>query len=364
MRFSSPPWKRCVVVALALCLIGLVLGSAGIGSVRIPLDEALRILGSRVGILEAGGGTTVGASGNLASGIDPAHEVILVDLRMPRVLMAALAGAALALAGAGMQGLFRNPLADPSLIGVSAGAAMGAVTAAVLQIPLAGLAAFFGPFWLPVAAFTGGLATTALVHRISKVEGRTPVTTLLLTGIAVNALAGAFIGFMTYLSTNAQLRDFAFWSLGSLAGATWQLLGAVALVALVPSVLFMRLARPLNALLLGEAEAHHLGVNLERTRLLVVFLGAALVGASVAACGIISFVGLVVPHLVRLVIGPDHRYLFPASALLGGMLLVVADVFARTVVAPAELPVGIVTALFGAPFFLGLLHLSRKGVAA
>jgi iron complex transport system permease protein len=260
-----------------------------------------------------------------------------------------------------MQGLFRNPLADPSLIGVSSGAALAAVVTIVLgPVLMGGWADALGPFLLPAAAFAGGVGATVLVYRLGTRNGQTSVATMLLAGIAINALAGAGTGLMTFIADDDQLRDLTFWTLGSLGGATWTQLAVVGPCLLGGMVAAPLLARPLNALLLGEGEAFHLGIDTERTKKQVVTLAALVVGAAVAVSGVIGFIGLVVPHLLRLAVGPDHRVLIPGSALLGGALLLGADVLARTIVAPAELPIGIVTALVGAPFFLWLLLRDRN----
>jgi iron complex transport system permease protein len=282
---------------------------------------------------------------------------ILGVVRAPRVLMAALIGAGLGAAGAAMQGLFRNPLADPGLIGVSAGAALAAVAAIVLGGSLFGAAAGLLGLWLlPVAAFVGGLGATLLMARLGTVDGVTSVPTLLLAGVAVNALAGALTGLLVFMADDRQVRDVTFWSLGSLAGARWEQLPVVLLLVGLPSLLLCLLARPLNALLLGEAEAFHLGTRVETVKRFAVVLAAVAVAAGVAFTGLIGFVGLVVPHLVRLGFGSDHRLVLPGAAALGAALLVLADLLARSLAAPAELPVGVVTALLGAPFFLWLLR--------
>jgi iron complex transport system permease protein len=288
---------------------------------------------------------------------------VLGVVRAPRVLMAALIGAGLGAAGAAMQGLFRNPLADPGLIGVSAGAALAAVAAIVLGGSLFGAAAGLLGLWLlPLAAFAGGLLATLLMARLGTVGGVASVATLLLAGVAVNALAGALTGVLVFMADDRQVRDITFWTLGSLAGARWAQLPVVLALVGLPSLLLCALARPLNALLLGEAEAFHLGVRVEAVKRLAVVLAAVAVAAGVAFTGLIGFVGLVVPHLVRLGFGADHRLVLPGAALLGGALLVLADLAARSLAAPAELPVGVVTALLGAPFFLWLLR--RRGAGA
>jgi iron complex transport system permease protein len=279
-------------------------------------------------------------------------DMVVLALRLPRVLMAILVGAALGCGGTAMQGLFRNPLADPGLIGVSSGAALGAVSVIVL-----GGSALAGSFAVAVAAFAGGLLATLLVYAIGR--RRAGVATLLLAGVAIAAIAMAGVGLLTYLANENQLRDLTFWSLGSLGGATWARLAIVAPLMLLPLLLLPRMARALNALLLGEHEATLLGFRPRRLQPLLIGLVALAISAAVAMTGVIGFVGLVVPHLLRMVWGPDHRLLLPASALGGAILLVAADTLARTVVAPAELPIGVLTALVGGPFFLWLLLRSR-----
>ncbi len=288
--------------------------------------------------------------------------IVLFEIRMPRILLGLLVGGALAASGAMLQGLFRNPLADPGLIGVSAGAALAAVTVIVLgdrHFPW--LRETFSIFALPIAAIIGGLLTTWALYRIATRHGQTSTATMLLAGIAIAALAGALSGILVYVSTDQQLRDLTFWSLGSLGGATWQKLVAAVPFVLPVFVLYPLIGRGLNAMLLGDSSAHHMGVDVQLLKRLTIIAVACAVGASVAVSGVIGFVGIVVPHLLRLMIGPDNRFLIPACILLGGVLLLIADSFARTIVTPAELPIGIVTALIGAPFFLWLL-LRQKGL--
>ena len=289
-------------------------------------------------------------------------RIIIHDIRLPRVILGALIGSSLAVSGAVMQGLFRNPLADPGLIGISAGSSLGAVTVIVLGAGLlAPFTLLFGIFALPLAAFAGGLATTLALYRISTRQGRTSVAIMLLAGIAFAAMAMAFTGLLIFVADDRQLRDLTFWSLGSLSGATWQKIGAVAPIMITALGCAPFLARGLNALALGEATANHIGVPVQRLKYVAIVSVAAATGASVAISGGIAFVGIVVPHLLRLLIGPDNRYLLPASALLGASLLLLADAASRTIVAPAELPIGIVTAAVGAPFFLWIL-LRKRGI--
>jgi iron complex transport system permease protein len=334
------------LTALAAITAVVFLIAVGTGAVAIAPTQVLAILASKVGL-------------TLPWAFDDTQAAVLTAIRLPRVLLGLVIGGGLAAAGAMMQGLFRNPLADPGLIGISAGGALAATAAIVLGV---GALGFLGHLALPAAAFGGGLATTFLIYRLASFGGRVAVSTMLLAGIAVNALCGAGTGLLTFMASDEQLRNITFWSLGSLGGATWTTLAIVAPAIIAPVLLAPFLSRPLNLLLLGESEAMHLGVDVNRVKHQVVLLVALSVGAAVSVAGIIGFVGLVVPHLLRLAIGPDHRLLLPASGLLGAALLVGADVAARTVVAPAELPIGIVTAVIGAPFFLWLLR-SRRGEA-
>jgi iron complex transport system permease protein len=289
-------------------------------------------------------------------------RIIVRDIRLPRAILGALVGASLAVSGAVMQGLFRNPLADPGLIGVSAGAGLGAVAVIVLGgTALAPLVALLGVAALPLAAFCGGLVATFILYAIATRQGRTSVATMLLAGIALAALAMALTGMLIYVADDRQLRDLTFWQLGSLAGATWQKIGTAGPVMIAALAAMPFLARGLNALALGEATAGHLGVPVQRLKYVAIVGVSAAVGASVAVSGGIGFIGIVVPHLLRLLIGPDNRYLLPASALLGAATLLMADAVSRIVVSPAELPIGIVTASVGGPFFLWIL-LRKRGL--
>jgi iron complex transport system permease protein len=324
-------------VALGLvCVI-----AAGVGAYTIPPGEVIGSILDRIGL-------------DVAMTPDAVGESVLWQIRLPRVVLGVLVGASLGVAGALMQGVFRNPLAEPGIVGVSSGAAVGAVLVIVL-----GLTAL-GSWVLVVAAFAAGLVTALVVYAMSRHDGRTEVVTLVLTGIAVNAFAGALIGLMSFFSTDEELRSITFWSLGSLATATWSgvliaLPGTVVGLLLAP-----RFAPSLDLLAIGERSAGHLGVDVERTRRCVVVVVALLTAGAVAVAGILTFVGLVVPHLVRMVVGPGHRLLIPASALLGAAALVLADLVARTIAAPAEVPVGVLTALIGSPVFFWLLRRTRS----
>lgn len=340
--------RRLALPLLALLLVVVVLLAVGIGAVSINPEQVAAILLKQVGI-------------DAAIPFEARQEAVLMVIRLPRVVMGLLIGASLAVSGAAIQGLFRNPLADPGLIGISSGSALAAALMIVLGTTvLSGVTALLGNFALPAAAFLGGVAATLIIYRLATLGGRTSVPTMLLAGIAINALSGAAIGLLTYIATDDQLRDITFWSLGSLGRANWDVIAGLLPFTLLTLLPLPLLARSLNAMLLGEAEAGHLGVNVERVKLVVVVLVALGVGAGVAAAGVIGFLGLVVPHLIRLALGPDHRLLLPASALLGASLLVGADLLSRTVAVPAEVPIGIVTALVGGPFFLWLLLRDRR----
>ncbi|MCS7085866.1 MAG: iron ABC transporter permease [Bacteroidia bacterium] len=288
----------------------------------------------------------------------PAAEIV-TEIRMPRVAMATLTGAALALSGAALQGLFRNPLAEPSLIGVSSGATLGAVFFIVYledwiraQCPTWAL-----KFALPTTAFIFALAVTHAVMRLSSRKGQTSIVALLLTGVAANAWIGAMVGLMFYLGTDAQIRAITFWTLGGLSGSNWWNVGILtAFMTIALAVYASRLSSALNVLSLGEAEAQHLGMDVEKIKRRTVTMAALAVGASTAFTGLIGFVGLIIPQMLRLWLGPDHKTLLPAAALYGALFLPLADAAARTMAAPAELPLGILTAAIGAPVFLILLR--------
>lgn len=289
-------------------------------------------------------------------------QVVLWDIRVPRTVLGVLVGASLAMSGAVLQGLFRNPLADPGIVGVSSGAGLGAISAIVLGSFLpAVLAERLGYYLVPLAAFLGGWASTLVLYGISTRKGRTSVGTMLLAGIALGALTGALSGIMVYVADDQQLRDLTFWGMGSLAGATWTKVIAATPLIMVAMLGTPFLARALNGLSLGEASAAHIGIPVQRMKRLAILAVAAATGASVAVSGGIGFVGIVVPHLLRLMVGPDHRYLLINSGLLGAALLLIADVISRTIIAPAELPIGIVTATLGGPFFLWIL-LRQRGL--
>lgn len=331
-----------LIGGLTVALVATVVVAAGRGQLAIPPAEV-------VGSFLHGIGLPFGPLPE-----HPQGDVTLWQVRFPRVVLAVLVGAALSAAGALMQGVFGNPLAEPGVVGVSSGAAFAAAIAIVYQLT------FFGAWTIPVLAFVGGLVTTVSVYLLSRADGRTEVVTLVLTGIAVNALAGAGLALMLFLGDTQAREEIVFWQLGSLNGTRWIYVAVVAPFVGVGVLGALLVARRLDLLALGDRAARHVGVNVERLRMFSIVLVAMLTAAAVSFAGIIAFVGLVVPHLVRMVVGPGHRVLVPASALGGALLLSLADLFARTAVPYAELPIGMLTSLVGGPFFFWLLRRSRR----
>jgi iron complex transport system permease protein len=349
-RNMRPP-ALPVLIALAACFTVCALAAVTIGAAGIPLSRLPAALGF---------GTHEAASSVLAR-----DHLVLWSIRIPRITITAMVGAMLAVAGAIMQGLFRNPLADPALVGVSSGGAFAAAAAIVIMDSSLIKAGGFPQFeLLPVAAFAGSLLTTYVLYRIASRNGRTSVAMFLLSGLAVAALANAGIGLLVFVADDRQLRDITFWLLGSFSGATWSKAAVIAPITLAVLTATSLIARELDVLVLGEAEAFHSGVNVERLKTIAIVLVSAMTGASVAIAGVIGFVGIVVPHLLRLAIGPGHRLLLPSSALLGASLMVGADTLARTLAAPAEVPIGVLTAAVGAPFFLIILLRQRSSALA
>lgn len=328
-------------LALASLLVVCALLSLVLGAMNLPVYDSLLIVVDKL----------FGAN---LSQLEEYQQIVVLELRLPRLLLAVFVGAILAQCGAVVQGLFRNPLADPGIIGVSSGAAVGAIVAIVV------FPAVWGSWTIPTMAFVGGLLTTLLVYGLAQSKSGTSVLILLLAGVAISAFAGAAIGFLSYFADDASLRELNVWQMGSLTGASDANLWLAFTTMVLLMIAFQRRAQALNALLLGEPEARHLGIDVEQLKLQMIILTAVGVGVAVSCSGIIGFVGLVVPHLVRLATGPNHHFLLPLSALLGAVLLMCSDLLARLVVQPAELPVGLVTVLLGAPFFLILLIQQRK----
>lgn len=334
-----------LVVLVLVVVHALHAGALGIPARHVPLLLV--------------GGTPDGVAPELVQ----RQRAVLHVIRLPRVVLALLVGAGLAVSGAVMQGVFRNPLADPGLIGISSGASLFAVIGIVLGVQtLGGALAGAAPYALSAMAFVGAFVATITVYRISRVDGRTHIATMLLAGIAINALVVSITGVFTYAADESQLRTITFWMLGSLGGATWPVVLGILPFVVVPVLVLPAFARPLNAFSIGESNARAMGFDVERVKRLVILFAALAVGASVAVAGIIGFLGLVVPHIVRLLTGPDHRILLVASAVLGAVLLLLSDTLARTALSPGEIPIGIITSIIGAPVFLLIVLRERRHI--
>ena len=343
-RLTSVAIPLLLAVLVATAIVALTVGAAGIPLSRLPAALGL-------------------TSADAASSVTARDQLVLWSIRIPRILAAAMVGGLLAASGAIMQGLFRNPLADPALVGVSSGGALAAAAAIVFTDSRLGhTVRFLQTELLPFAAFAGSLATTAILYGISSRAGRTSIAVFLLAGVAITAITNAGIGLLVFVADDRQLRDITFWLLGSMSGATWAKDAMLAPTLAVGLAACAFIARGLDLLVLGETDAFHGGVDVERLKRISIVLVSAMTGVAVSVCGVVSFVGIVVPHLLRLVIGPAHRLLLPASVLLGVVLMVGADTLARTIVAPAEMPIGILTAAVGAPFFLAIL-LRQRGLS-
>jgi iron complex transport system permease protein len=337
-----------ILLFLGILLLAIMTLSSCIGAVEITVFELRSILANRIGISDA-------------VNFKPQQAAVLLNIRFPRVVLGVLIGAGLGISGAAIQGLFRNPLAEPGLIGISSGATLFAVLMIVMEVSLFKmLTGAIGFYALSLAAFTGACITTIIVYKLSIRNGKTEISTLLLTGIAINALAGAFTGLLTYMATDEQLRTITFWSLGSLGGASWETVTGILPFIVIPVVGLPFLAKPLNAMALGDSQALHMGIDILLIKRVVIVLATIAVGSSVAVAGMIGFIGLIIPHLIRMTFTSDHRLVIPASAILGAALLTLADLLARTIVAPAELPIGILTAMVGTPVFIYIIISERN----
>ncbi|MEA3356246.1 MAG: iron chelate uptake ABC transporter family permease subunit [Candidatus Bipolaricaulota bacterium] len=327
--------RREILALLILLALIVVVFAVVVGPVDIPIGETLSYLIGR---------------GGLVKRAQPTHYLIISDIRLPRVLLGLLVGWSLALAGGTMQGLFKNPLASPYVLGVASGASAGAALVALLRP--------HGALLLPLGAFVGGALAVTIVYRIAQRHRRgTSIYTLILAGVAVGAMFSALTSFMIFLTSRSQrLTDIIFWTMGGLGRGNWPAVYVLAPIAILSSLVILAFSRDLNALSLGEESAFHLGINPERSNRILLGVSTLLTSAAIAGTGTIGFVGLITPHIMRLILGPDHRWLLPASGVAGGIFLVLADMLARTVVQPAELPVGVITAFVGAPFFLWLLR--------
>lgn len=344
VRWTFKRWLFWMIF-LSCLLAGVMILSVSLGAIPIHVSKTLSILTHRLFGLAPSAAWTASESS------------IILDLRGPRVISGALVGAALSIAGCVLQALLRNPLADPYVLGISSGAAAGAVLAILFGLG----STILGGYAVPGAAFAGALLTLLFVYFLARVEGRIPATTMLLAGVIVSSFFSAIIMFLISATSDERLYNITFWLMGNLGYITPQALGIIFLYLLFGSAVLFALTKDLNLLALGEEMASELGVDVEKVKKTAFIFASLITGAVVSVSGLIGFVGLVIPHLVRMIWGPDHRFLMPASALLGAMLLILADTAARTVMAPSEIPVGVVTALGGAPFFVYLLR--RKGLA-
>jgi len=347
-RAMIRPAATLIIAVLLVALTGTVILAITVGAAGIPVARLPAALGFwRESVPDA---------------LLQRDQLVLWSIRIPRIAAAGIVGGLLAVSGAIMQGLFRNPLADPALVGVSSGGAFAAAAAIVFIDSRFGASVqFMQDELLPLAAFAGSLFTTIMLYVIASRAGRTSIAIFLLAGLAIAAIANAGLGVLVFVADDRQLRDITFWMLGSFSGATWSKTATAAPVLAIGMLACLWVARGLDLLVLGESEAFHSGINVEKLKRVSIVLISALTGVAVSICGVVGFIGIVVPHLLRLVIGPSHRLLLPASAILGAILVVGADSLARTIVAPAEMPIGILTAAIGAPFFLAIL-LRQRGL--
>ena len=335
---------------LSLIIISLI--STTIGPVKISMLKIVDILFDSINI-----------NTNLSSSeISQAFKTVVIDIRLPRILMGIIVGIALGISGAILQGLFRNPLIDPGFIGVSSGAAIGAMFVIMFSQLIAIENNFYIQFLLPVFAMSGGLVTTILVYKMSQMSGKTNIMAMLLSGIAVNAFSGSIIGFLVYRASDMELRSFTFWTLGSLDNSNWLIVSIAFILILIPIIISTKLRKKLDVFMLGDAEAGYLGLNIEKLKKKIILIAALMVGTTVAFCGMIGFIGLVTPHLVRLIMGPSHKTLIFGSAILGAIILILADFISRIIIAPAQLPIGIITSALGAPFFLWLIVSQKQKI--
>jgi iron complex transport system permease protein len=337
-----------VLTGLSTALLVVFLFSLSIGQVYIPVNEIIVILLKKLGLF-----TSVET--------DPVRETVLLSIRLPRLVMTTLIGSALGVSGAALQGLFRNPLVEPGLIGVTSGSSLAVVVVIVFGAALGldrnstGMSVL-----MPAFAFCGALLATLLVMRIGTYIGPSGIAMLILSGVAVNAMCGALMGLTIFYADENQLHMFTFWTLGDLGGASWSSLAVATPLLLTGSFFLLRYTSALNAFALGESEAFHMGVDVDKVKKSIILLAALAVGTSVSLAGAIGFVGLVVPHLIRVTFHSDNRLVMPASAVGGPLLLILSDIIARTVFAPTELPIGVMTALIGAPFFIFLLIRAKR----
>jgi len=344
-RNTTTDKKRKYFVALVLLILtlfGVIIFSVMLGPVQIHPLTTIAVFLNKLGLIDANW--------------TQATEIIVIDIRAPRILIAALVGAGLAIAGAAMQGLFKNPMAEPYILGMSSGAAVGAALVIVLGIGVG----TFGALSIQVMAFVGALGTILIVYSIARTEGKVPVETLLLAGIAMSAFLYAVVSAMKFIASDEALRNIVLWLMGSFARSQWDDLYVITPLILIGIVGLYAFSRELNAMQFGEETAMYLGVKVETVKKIILIFAALITATGVSHAGIIGFVGLIMPHVVRILIGADHHILLPASALAGAIFLILADTLARTIASPAEIPVGIITAFVGAPYFIYLMRKKKK----
>lgn len=341
---------RLTIILLCVILVFAIILSISIGYISIPFVDVVKVLINNTPLVNR----------LCHFEVPDIQSTLIIHVRLPRAICAVLVGAALSLTGAAYQGLFRNPMADPYTIGASAGAAVGATTSVIIGLSFTTI---FGITTIPIFAFFGCLLTVLGVYSISKVGTKVPIQTLLLSGIAVSIFLGAIVNYYQYLFPD-ELRQSSFWLMGSFSYTEWSDVWTVIPLILGGSIAIYLYSRDLNLLALGESEAVHLGVELEKMKKILLVASAFVVAAAVSISGLIAFVGLIIPHLTRLLISPDHRILVPASALMGASFLVICDSVARVIMSPTELPVGVITAICGGPFFLYLMRKKKKADVA
>lgn len=338
--------ERYVLVILILILILSIGFFSVIGTANITVTDSFRIVGSKIPRIR---------DFVDISDITESHQTIIWSIRFPRVLLGVLVGASLSMAGAAFQGILKNPMADPYVIGISSGAALGATIAIV-----SGIKSIFNSMSsISFFAFIGALITVFVVYNIARIKTKVPVSTLLLAGIALGQFLTAIMSFLMVIYSK-DMAKIIYWTMGNLGGKGWDPILKISIPVIISMILINFFARDLNIMLMGEETAKSLGVDTEKTKIYILVLGTFMVSMVVSISGIIGFVGLIIPHIVRILLGPDHRILLPASALIGGIFMVLADTIARTIISPVEIPVGIITALFGGPFFLYLLRRSKR----
>ncbi len=344
IRLARCHGRLYAIVGLSVLLAVVAILAATVGSVRIPFSTVWQVLISKLPLV------------NMATVWPASAETIILEIRLPRIILAGLTGAALSTAGATYQGLFRNPLADPYLVGVAQGASLGAVIGFLLPATYS-----LGPGIVPLFAFAGALASTAIVYGLARVGKTLPVTTLILAGVALGALLGSIVSYLI-ISSGEKIHGIIFWMMGSFSLSRWSEVRLVLPYVLVGTAVILLYARPLNVMQLDEEQAQQLGINVERVKLILLATATLITAAAVSFVGTIGFVGIIIPHAVRLVWGPDHRFLLPLSVLTGAVFLILADLVARTALAPTEVPIGVITAICGAPFFLYLLRRKKRAV--